>query len=69
MGTFFPLGGIYTPQTPKNFACDEQKKGHRFLREVFHYVEKIAIPQPVLAEGMEVLEGTYPHTPSTPMSE
>jgi hypothetical protein len=30
---------VYTPQTPKNFACGEQKKGPRFLRKVFYYVE------------------------------
>jgi hypothetical protein len=63
MGTFFSLGGgggVYTPPTPKNFACGEQKKGRWFLRKVFYYVKKIAIPpQPVLAGGMEVT----PHTP------
>ena len=58
MGTFFPLGGggsdlrlggggVYTPTTPKKFACGEQKKkGHQFLQKIFYYVEKIAIPPP-----------------------
>jgi hypothetical protein len=40
-------GRVYTLlSTPKNFACGEQKKkGRRFLRKVFYYVEKIAIPR------------------------
>jgi hypothetical protein len=56
MGTFFPLrrgegsdrrlgGRVYTPQLPKiSPPASKKKKGRRFLRKVFHYVEKIAIP-------------------------
>ena len=57
--------GVYTPQLPKSSpARSKKKKGRRFLRKYFYYVEKIAIPpQPVLAGGMEVLGGYIPPTP------
>jgi hypothetical protein len=69
MGTFFPLGevatsgwggGGYIPPNSQKFRLRRAKikKGRRFLRKVFYYMEKIAIPpQPVLAGGTEVLGG------------
>jgi hypothetical protein len=58
-------GGVYIPQTLKNFACGEQKKeGRRFLGKVFYSVEKNChTPSQFWSEVWRSLEGIYPHTP------
>jgi hypothetical protein len=39
-------GGIYPPKSQKFRLRRAKKKGRQFLRKVFYYVEKIAIPPP-----------------------
>jgi hypothetical protein len=56
-------------QTPKKFACGEQKKEKiaGFSEKFLLRAKNCQTPQPVLVGGMEVLGGIYPHTP-TPVS-